>query len=179
MKEILLPCGNTFIVSDQDYDFVKDKAWWRNKKTGYISRSFGTRVTKKSVYIHRELMGFPENMTIDHINGNKSDNRRENLRIVTFHQNQFSKKRKKRSSKYLGVSITSNKKWLAQGVCNKTSKVVNLSRYESEEEAGLAVDCFIIKHHGDLSKTNFLEPKSESLTDDLKKRFYSILKKCC
>lgn len=42
---------------------------------------------RRSVYLHRLIMGNPDDLQIDHINGDAMDNRRQNLRVVTAAQN--------------------------------------------------------------------------------------------
>ena len=72
---------------------------------------------------------------IDHVNNNKSDNRVENLQIITQRQN-LSKDKKNKTSKYTGVSWDKeNKKWRAV-ICIK-GKNKCLGRYKSEYQANL------------------------------------------
>jgi hypothetical protein len=63
---------------------------------------------------------------IDHINGDRSDNRIDNLREVTNQQNTFNRKGTK------GYSLNSGK-FMAQIRIN--NKQINLGRFNTEEEA--------------------------------------------
>lgn len=79
---------------------------------------------------------FPEKL-IDHINGNRIDNRISNLRTVTSSENlqnmHFSKSNNK-TSKVLGVSwFARDKKWQSEIQVNK--KRIYLGRYDSLEDA--------------------------------------------
>ncbi len=96
-------------------------------------------INKKTYYAHRlawlYIYGeFPQNH-IDHINGNKKDNRIANLRECTNienHQNMAS--RKNSTSKYLGVCWSNyHNKWFAQISFNYQKKYLGL--FENEEEA--------------------------------------------
>ena len=105
------------LVSQEDYEHLKQFKYHLNN--GYV----GSNINKKKWLIHRyiiiELLGNKELTRynfIDHINGNKLDNRRENLRIVTPKENNQNRiKQKYTSSKYFGVSFNLvNKKWMVQ-----------------------------------------------------------------
>lgn len=70
----------------------------------------------------------PLNYQIDHINGNKSDNKIKNLRKVTHGQNM----RNKPSAKGF-YFVAKEKKWAAAIRVNK--KKVSLGRFDTEEQA--------------------------------------------
>ncbi len=81
----------------------------------------------------------PESMEIDHINGNKIDNRIENLRLVTRRGNQQNQK-KHRAGRLTGTcynKIYHDDKiyhyWKSQIKINKTS--ITIGRYKTEPEA--------------------------------------------
>lgn len=163
--KIKLPCGSSTKVSPEDYEYLIKFKWWKNKKTGYVARTFGGRINKKHIYMHREITKCPADLTVDHINGIKTDNTRENLQIITFKQNQFGKKTKNSSSKYRGVGKVKHNKtntWVAKGTCTTKNKTINIGYFKTEKEAARASDKFIIFHHGKLAKTNFNYKYSQS-----------------
>lgn len=94
------------------------------------------------------------NLPIDHINGNRSDNRVENLRLATHSDNQKNRKKgKNNTSGYVGVSWSaSHKKWLSSTVLNGKSKF--LGRYSTKEEAAIAYINFAKVEHGKYYRDN-------------------------
>lgn len=75
MKRIPLTSGKFALVDDADFTFLNQ--WtWRLNKDGYANRRQGT----KRVFMHRLLNGTPDGLFTDHINRNKLDNRKKNLR---------------------------------------------------------------------------------------------------
>ena len=54
----------------------------------YVSHGYAKVATsKKTTYLHQLLAGCKEPLVTDHINQNKLDNRKKNLRCVTRHEN--------------------------------------------------------------------------------------------
>ena len=83
--EIILGNRSKYLVALidlEDVDKVKDHKW-RMLKNGYVS----TQINKKIIYLHRLIMDCPEDMNVDHINHNKLNNKKYNLRICTIQEN--------------------------------------------------------------------------------------------
>lgn len=90
MKEIYTSRGVRILVDDEDYETLN--RWsWRVIAKGYAARSVYDPSKKRGVnrYLHRELMNLEpgDKACVDHINGDKLDNRKANLRICTTQQN--------------------------------------------------------------------------------------------
>lgn len=158
-KEITLSKGFVTIVDDADYVFLMQWKW------SYVGNRYGNKYAVRKSYengrknpihiiMHRLIMGNPEGMSIDHINGNGLDNRHCNLRICTHKQNTQSKiKRKNAASAYKGVTwIKEEKLWKARiGVDYKR---IILGKFHSEIEAALAYNEAALKYHGEFAKIN-------------------------
>jgi hypothetical protein len=74
-------------------------------------------------------------LVIDHINGQKSDNRVENLRLVTQRENIttcFNKNSKTYSSRQVGVTLTSGNKWMSRIKIDGKSKYLGMFKTEIE-----------------------------------------------
>jgi len=80
--------GESFYLDKDDLEEVKLKTWWVHKSSGYIC----TKHYDKMLQIHRYILNPPEGKVVDHINGNKRDNRRCNLRICDHRQNSWNMK---------------------------------------------------------------------------------------
>ncbi len=98
MKKIPLTQGKFALVDDEDFEYLNQWKW--KFLSGYAARKKG----KKTIYMHRLVNNTLDNKSTDHINMNKSDNRKENLRSSTSSQNKFNRDSMGGSSKYKGVS---------------------------------------------------------------------------
>lgn len=134
MKAIKLTQGKYAIVDDIDFSWLNQWKWYFGN-SGYAMRKPWNKGENKAFLMHRVIMNPKNDEQVDHINRNRLDNRRENLRIVTPHQQRFNmSKPKNNTSGYKGVSWSEErKKWVAQIQIN--GKNVPLGRYIDIAEA--------------------------------------------
>lgn len=141
-KKIKLTKGKYAIVDVEDYDFLMQWKWYaktqKNRDTVYAART--EKSPKSRVFsIHRQLLNAKPGQICDHLNGNGLDNRRKNLRICTYSQNNMNKQKRKRktSSKYKGVYWHKKQKaWVSRITIN--TKPIHLGNFKSEYAAQLA-----------------------------------------
>lgn len=159
VKEIPLKRGGIAYVDDLDFENLNQYSWYGQaaKNTVYAVRVIGKFPFQRTTLMHREIMGFPKNMEIDHINGNGLDNRRSNLRICTTAQNQRnSKKRADNTSGYKGVVFYKPyNKWMAHIRMNGKKKTIGY--FDTAEQAARAYDKAAREMFGEFAKTNFNE----------------------
>lgn len=146
-KEIELTKGQVALVDDDDYEWLSLYKWhaaWQPGLKGYYamrSQHISYKNAKQKVktfYMHREIMTPPKGRSIDHINHDPLDNRKENLRVVSHRQNMQNRKRKT-SSKYPGVCWDKeNNKWRAGIYVD--GKHICLGRHKSELKAAKAYE---------------------------------------
>lgn len=157
MKEIPLVRDLVTLVDDRDYPRLSKHNWQISGVAPYIYAARYPRRGGKSVCVlmHREILDAPKGMHVDHINGDRLDNRRENLRLCTHAQNGRNRKPTPGgSSKYKGVKWDRRaKKWRATIKINR--KEYHLGYFTSETEAALAYDRGALKHHKEFARTNF------------------------
>lgn len=144
------------LVDDADLPILLQYKWHVFKvHQSHYARAF---VNGKLVYMHRLIMN--QDGLIDHINGNGLDNRRENLRVVTYSQNNANRNRQttKRSSQYKGVFpdlLPGRTGWWV--TLRVRGKKVYVGHYTTEEEAALAYDRAALLHFGEYARLNFHE----------------------
>lgn len=160
MKNIRLTNGDFAIVSDCDYDYLSQFTWrcQYNKHSKYAYYVIVTKGVKKTVWMHREILGISNDKSKrgDHKDFNGLNNQRENLRIATHQQNNCYKQSAKMStSKYLGVSLCkATGKWRA--TTTKNYKQVGIGRFSTQIEAALAYNYMAFFLHGEFANLNQL-----------------------
>ena len=84
--------GNSIFIKVKDKEVIIDKEDLMKFYPSKVNISaFGYAVTKRNKKLHRIIIACPMGYEIDHINHNKLDNRKSNLRIVTRSENQMNK----------------------------------------------------------------------------------------
>jgi hypothetical protein len=84
MKEIPLTQGKVALVDDEDYEFLSRWKWCAMRQGYDRFRAYRGTESKgrfKGVLMHRVITGALPGQTVDHINRDPLDNRKENLRL--------------------------------------------------------------------------------------------------
>ena len=146
--------GRFLLVNDEDFGMFSYFKWCINNK-GYAvahipkSGDFG-----QNILAHRLIFTPLKGMDIDHINGNKLDCRRENLRFANRSQNTANKRYQGKSSKYKGVCYHKCAKfWTAKITVNY--KQIGLGSFKQEKLAAEAYDEAAKKYFGEFARLNF------------------------
>ena len=144
----------SFIFDECDLPLVKSYRWLidhNNYVRGVVSGSVMNEFS-------RVALDAPENMFVDHVNGDTTDNRRVNLRLASEGDNVHNIKLSRRNtSGYKGVrkearcssyraSIVVNNKWR------------HLGSFKTAEEAACAYDEAARKYFGEFACVNFPLP---------------------
>lgn len=138
------------MVDDDVYELLSIHKWHYNAN-GYAGRWVGGRKDKKYHYMHRMLMAYPT-ARVDHINGDKLDNRRQNLRTATHRENLRNRGATK-ANKFGTKCIYwdgPRQKWAVR--VNVEGKLAYLGRYAELEAAIQSRDSFLKKYHGEFFK---------------------------
>lgn len=114
MKTIPLTQGKVAIVDDEDYERLIAMGSWCYDGHGYaVKQRYFLDGKFGHLQMHRIVNNTPEGMMTDHINGNRLDNRRSNLRSVDGVGNALNK-RGHRESTYRGCSKTREGKYVVR-----------------------------------------------------------------
>lgn len=142
MKKIKLSgkrgIGKYIILDDDDFLIYNDRKWFLTIG-GYAAFTLhmGKRPNRKekTMFLHRLINSTPDGLFTDHINRNKLDNRKCNLRTVTNTQNQLNKGLQKNNKSGIeGVTWhVPNKKWWVR--INIHNKQISLGCYNCLDDA--------------------------------------------
>ena len=154
-KEIELTKGFKTIVNADDFEWLNQWSWYCAH--GYAVRTvYDENGKPHQLRMHRLIINTPDGLDTDHINGDKLDNQRHNLRPATRSQNvanTFVEKRNK--SGYKGVSWKkTNKKWCAQIRVDNVVRHIGL--FDKKEEAAKAYNKEAKKYFGEFAYLNKL-----------------------
>lgn len=149
------------VIDESDWDWLNQYRW-----SLYVSHSQPNKppyviawVGGKRAKLHRIILNPPDDLQVDHINGNPLDNRRENLRLVTHQQNQRNQRRiTGGTSRYKGVSFHKRRAHLPtpwQSRIMVDHKSTFLGCFATEDQAAQAYDRAALEYFGEHAALNF------------------------
>lgn len=159
MRRIPLTRGQFAIVDDADFDCLNQWSW---QAAEYLPGSFRAKrgIWKNgrvgTIFMHRQILGFPQGKQIDHRNGDALDNQRSNLRVCDVSKNASNRRliATNNRSGFKGVSRRDGC-WRAQIQCNHRNYF--LGSFASAVEAAKAHDRAAVEAFGEFARVNFPE----------------------
>lgn len=140
---------------------------WRLNRGGYVVRSARLGDARKTQLLHRVIMRAPGGRIVDHVNGDRLDCRRSNLRFATQRENSRNahSTRNQKRGQFKGIYWDKScQKWRAEIAGGQvrddgTSKHVFLGHFSEASHAARAYDDAARRYFGEFAATNF--PKAE------------------
>lgn len=130
MKKIKLTQNKYALVDDRDFEWLSQWSWCYSHGYALRATNAGDRI-----YMHRAINDTPKGFETDHINRDKLDNQRMNLRTVSRAQNSMNHPAHKNNITGIkGVNWSKNaKKYYARIVINR--KKIHLGYFDDIETA--------------------------------------------
>jgi hypothetical protein len=168
---IPLTKGLVAIVSPEDYERLAKYKWHSARHGRSIYAQHGTGSAKSGrrrgylVMMHREVMGVEDARYVDHANHNGLDNRRSNLRIATWAENCWNKRKPigRSSSRFKGV-MWDKRRGTWHAMIGHNGRKIFIGYFDDEEEAAKAYDAKAKDVFGEFAALN--SPESQTGRSD-------------
>ena len=162
MREIRLSKGKVALVDDADHEWLSKLSWhvdYSGKRPYAVHRAYPDL---RRVSMHRLIMGFPEGLTIDHIDGDSLNNCRSNLRVCTVAEN-VRNKSPANKRQFKGTCPHYRPGFWRASICAHGVIHRLHGPYDTEEAAARAYDELAKKLHGPFARLNFPDEDHERL----------------
>lgn len=148
--EVPLMRGGFATISASDVEKISRYRWYRSH-FGYAIAASGKR--NKHVWMHRLILDAPVGADVDHIDLNRLNNTRGNLRICSRSENLWnSSQHKDSTSPFKGVTFLKRENcWLARIMA--AGKYHYLGRFKTPEAARDARHAAALRLHGEFARS--------------------------
>jgi hypothetical protein len=146
MTFVLTKEGARVLIDAADAPMVSRYTWHLDRDGYAVRSSNGTKA------MHLDIVGRSSGLVVDHINGNRLDNRRANLR-TTGHAGNSANRRPTGSSGFKGVTLHRTGKWQAQ--IKVGGKPEYLGLFDDPRAAASAYDAAALRAWGSFAWLNF------------------------
>lgn len=154
---IALTLGKVAEVDICDYDWLNQWSWYANKgRWGfYAIRQVWDGTRQRQLTMASFILGLPRGALVDHMDQDKLNNRRYNLRPATQTQNVHNVGiRSTNTSGYIGVSFQKERNHYQANISHN-NKQFNIGKYKTALEAAIAYDVECVRLRGEFARTNF------------------------
>lgn len=145
------------MLSDCDAHLLTTRSISYEKTNGYY-RVYDRTTKSKYVYLHRLITGAKKGDTVDHIDRNKHNNRRDNLRIVSNCLNSYNRDVKSKHGRGIYFDAYGNRFRACISFKNKTLK---LGSFKDINAAKLAYNKKAKEMYGEDAFQHIIEPLCE------------------
>lgn len=142
------------LVDDIDRERVSQYKWFVERGFFYVLSS-STKCPPEWRSLHRLILQAQPGQIVDHRNGNRLDNRRDNLRLCTYAENARNRvvnEHPTKSSKFKGVVRIDTERWLAGITCDGVYE--HLGTFGDECDAARAYDVAALEKFKEFALTN-------------------------
>ncbi len=152
IRYIPLTRGMYAIVDADDYEELSKHKWTLIKRGN--NEYAGRREKGRHISMHREIMNTPDDMVVDHINGNGLNNRKGNMRNCTKAQNSYNSRPRGGRSGYVGVTYHKRSGKFSAAIGYNGEKI-HVGEFDDEVEAARARDRKALELQGEFAYLNF------------------------
>jgi hypothetical protein len=155
--KVILTRGFESVIDFKSIDVVRDISWSAHKQNGEFYAYGCVGGSGNNALMHRLLLGITDPyVEVDHKDGDRMNNRIDNLRLCKRGQNCANRKSWNKNSEYKGCYLKNGgPKWQLSMTVNK--KVLHLGNFDSEIECAKAYNENAIKFHGEFAKLNIIK----------------------